>query len=324
MQTASDKNYAAAFSKFGEPDNVEVIERPMPIAGPGEVLVRVAAATVNPTDALMLTGAHAALMKDLAPPYIAGMEFAGHVHHAEEGSDALAVGQPVMGIVNPRRPSGGAHARFIAVPLASVAPLTGQLDLAEAATIPMNGLTAKMCMERLDLPAGATLFVTGAAGAVGGYVVQLAREAGLRVVADGQPCDVSMLQSLGAAAVVPRGEGFEAAVRALVPHGVDGLVDCAVLGGAAAALVRAGGMMVSLRRTQVVSDPRIRYATISVLEQATNSEALRWLAERYCEGSLLPRVAMRLPVTRAGEAFNLVKHGGLRGRVVLVFNAPST
>ena len=119
-----------------------------------------------------------------------------------------------MGIVNPRRPGGGALAEYVCVPSASVAVLPKTVDLVEAATIPMNGLTAKMTLEALDLPPGAVLLVTGAAGAVGGYLIQLAKHAGLRVVADARDPDRELLLRLGVGEVVPRGKGMFPAVRA--------------------------------------------------------------------------------------------------------------
>jgi len=160
---------ASAFGEFGAPEVLQVMTRPMPAAGPGEVVVRVRAATVNPTDILMRSGRQAALMRDLPPPWVAGMEFAGHVHAVGSGDVAgLEPGQAVMGLVNPRRPAGGAHAQYVVVPAASVVPLAAAADLVGAATVPMNGLTAWMALQALALPAGATLLVTGAAGAVGG------------------------------------------------------------------------------------------------------------------------------------------------------------
>src|SRR4051812_24823833 len=85
---------------FGAPDVVSTVDLPEPVAGPGEVVVKVVAATVNPTDTLMRSGQYAAGMTDLEPPYVTGMEFAGYVHEVGEGSP-LTVGQPVMGVVNP-------------------------------------------------------------------------------------------------------------------------------------------------------------------------------------------------------------------------------
>jgi NADPH:quinone reductase len=309
---------AVAFDRFGGPEVLHVTELPVPAPAAGEVVIRVAAATVNPTDLLMRSGAQAALMKDLQPPYIAGMELAGTVHAAGD-SQRLRAGQKVMAIVNPRRPQGGAQAEYVSVPAASVAALPDGCDLVEAATLPMNGLTAKMALEALGLARGATLLVTGGAGAVGGYVIPLAKHAGLRVVADAKDSDRALLQSLGADAIVPRGDAMAPAVRALHPDGVDGVVDGALLGDAAAALLRAGATFVSLRRSQVLSDARVRLVPIGVLDQATNTEALEWLVQRYVEGTLKTRVAQRLAPEAAPEANRLLERGGLRGRVVLVF-----
>jgi len=306
------------FQAFGGPELLRVIERDIPVAGPGEVVVRVAAATVNPTDLLMRSGKQAALMTGLVPPYIAGMEFAGQVHQIGPGDSRLQPGQPVMGIVNPRRLEGGAHAEFVCVPTASVAPLPEGTDLVAAATVPMNGLTAKMALEALALPPGASLLVTGGAGAVGGYVIQLAKAAGLRIVTDAKDAAQELVRELGADEVVPRGKAMAAAVRSLYPAGVDGLVDTALLGAEASALVRDGGAVAWVRRANAGTDARLRHHVVGVLDQAANTAALDWLAERLRAGALKPRVAVRLPFERADEAHRLVEQGGLRGRVVLV------
>lgn len=309
---------ASAFHEFGGPEVVQLIELPIPPPAAGEVVVRVAASTLNPTDLLMRSGQQAGLMKDLKPPFIAGMEFAGRIHHIGE-SQRLGVGDNVMGIVNPRRPQGGAHAEYICVPEASLAPLPKGCDLVAASTVPMNGLTAKMALEALGLAPGSTLLVTGGAGAVGGYVISLARLAGLQVIADAKESDRELLLSLGAGIVVPRGESMVGGLRKHYPDGVDAVVDCALLGDAAAALVRNGGSFVSLRRSQVVTDNRLRRITIGVLDQVTNTSALEWLAQRFADGTLRPRIAQQLPASRGADAHRLLEHGGMRGRVVIAF-----
>ena len=138
-------------------------------------------------------------------------------------------------------------------------------------------------------------------------------------LADAKDDDRDLLKSLGAGHIVARGEGMAAGVRALHPDGVDGAVDCALLGDSAAALVRDGGTFVSLRRSQVITDSRLRLVTIGVLDQVTNTPALEWLAQRFADGTLKPRIARQLPAARGGEAHRLLEQGGLRGRVVLVF-----
>lgn len=310
---------AVGFATFGGPEVLEIIERPDPVPGPGEAVVRVGAATVNPTDILMRAGKQAALMTALSPPYVAGMEFAGRVEALGEGSGGLAVGQMVMGVVNPRRPAGGAHAERVVVPQASLAALPDGMDLAEAATLPMNGLTAIMAMEALALERGATLLVTGGAGALGGYVIQLAHAAGLVVLADARPEDEPLLRALGATHVLPRGDGMGPALRALAPGGVDGLVDCALLGAAVTPFVRDGGTAVWVRRANAVEDARLRSRYVAVPDRMTDTAALSRLVSLAAAGELTPRVAARLPMGRAHQANAMVEAGGLRGRVVLMF-----
>jgi NADPH2:quinone reductase len=312
---------AVGLAEFGAPEVLNVVHVAEPCAKRGEVLIRVVAATVNPTDTLFRAGKQAHLMTALTPPYIPGMEFAGYVHQLGESSSPLTRGQPVMGIVNPRRREGGTYAQYVCAPIESVVPVSDTTDLAEAATVPMNGLTAKMAIEALEPVPGDTILVTGGAGAVGGYAIQLAKDAGLTVIADAKESDVALLQQLGADEVVPRGASMFSAVRNRRPAGVDGLIDGALLGDEAAGLVRDGGTIVSLRRTHDITDGRLRHRHVAVLDQATNTAALSWLSEVLRDGTLSPRVAIRLPMSDAVRAHRLVEQGGLRGRVVLMPDA---
>lgn len=310
---------AVVFDSFGGPEVLHLADLPEPTPAKGEVLIKVAAATVNPTDTSMRAGKQAALMADVKPPYVAGMEIAGRVVGLGDGVATLEIGQPVMGIVNPRAPGGGAYREYVALPAASVAPLALDTDPVEAATVPMNGLTAKLSIEILGLAPGSSLLVTGGTGALGGYAIQLGRYFGLDVVADAHDTDADLLRGLGARHVVPRGDGMASAVRALYPQGVDGLIDAALLTDVAAALVRDGGAAVNARINPRITDPRLRVATVGALSQATNNAALVWLAELVAKDVLTPRVALRIPVADAAEAHRRVEQGGLRGRAVLVF-----
>ncbi|HXX85387.1 MAG TPA: NADP-dependent oxidoreductase [Casimicrobiaceae bacterium] len=309
---------AIVFKQFGAPEVLQMAELPEPVPAPGEALVRVAAAGVNPTDVLMRSGQQAKLMTDLKPPYICGQEFSGHVHALGGASTRLKQGQAVMGIVNPRRPQGGAYAEYVCVPERSLVAAPENIDLVDAATIPMNGLTARVALQALALPPGATLLVTGGAGALGGYVIQLANDAGIAVIADAKEQDRALLIRLGAREVVPRGEGMTAAVRDKHPAGVDGLVDAALIGDAVAALVRDGGGVVGVRAAQPYDTQRLKVTWVSVLNQITNTESLEWLAERVRRKVLTPRISHRIHLADAKEAHRLVDQGGLRGRVVLV------
>lgn len=291
-----------------------------PVAGDGEVVVRVHAATVNPTDLMMRSGQQAAMMAGLQPPFIAGMEFSGEVHSVGAGVAALRPGQRVMGVVNPRRPDGGAHAQFVCVSAASAVALAPAVDLVEAATVPMNGLTSLAALQMLSLQPRQTLLVTGGAGVLAAYIIQLAKSAGVTVIADAAPSRINDLRALGADEVVPRGIEMDAAVRRLVPSGVDGLIDTALLGDRAAALVRDGGGAVSVRKTHPFTNSRVRGHQVSVVEHFGDTASLQRLAQLLADGKLKPRVGLRMPPSEAAQAHALTQQGGLGGRIVLDFS----
>ncbi len=152
-----------------------------------------------------------------------------------------------MAIVNPRRPGGGAQAELVVVPAASVARVPEGTSLEAAATLPMNGLTVRLALDRLALQPGQTLGVTGAAGAVGGYAVELGVSDGLRVIAVAAPQDEALVRRFGATAVVPRGDAAIRGLRDAAPGGVDGLIDAAVLDGAVLPAIRDGGKLATVR-----------------------------------------------------------------------------
>src|SRR5689334_2892258 len=101
---------AVGFAEFGGPEMLRMIEQPDPSPAADEVVVAVHASTVNPTDVLTLSGARASLMTDLTPPYIAGMDFSGRVLSVGSAVAAVRPGQPVIGVVSPRRLEGGSQA----------------------------------------------------------------------------------------------------------------------------------------------------------------------------------------------------------------------
>jgi NADPH:quinone reductase len=237
------------------------------------------------------------------------------------GSDTstdLQVGERVMAIVLPLG-QRGAYAERVVVPSASVVRSPAGASDAEAATLPMNGLTVCACLDQLGLVAGQTLAVTGAAGAVGGYAVQLGKAAGLRVVADAAPSDEALVRRLGADDVVPRGDGYADHVRTLVPDGVDGMVDAALLDAKAVAAVRDGGGIATLRAYDGAGDTGrgLRFFPVFVRMHAEERGKLDALRQRAEDGTLTLRVAGTLPLESAAEAHRLLEAGGIRGRLVL-------
>src|SRR5215203_3106749 len=153
---------------YGGPKALRVFELPDRHAGPGEVRIRVHAAAVNPTDTFTRNGSRHEMLKAHQPPYVAGMDVAGIVDEVGPDTDTtLAVGDRVMAIVVPQGQHGG-YSDSLVLPARSVAHAPAGASLVEAATLPMNGLTARKALDMLAVPTGGTIGVTGAAGAFGG------------------------------------------------------------------------------------------------------------------------------------------------------------
>ena len=309
---------ALTFSTFGGPEVLEVKDLPSPNPPAGWVRIRVKAATVNPTDLGFRGGGQAAAASGLQPPYIPGMEFAGTVDAAGEGSPWKA-GDKVMAIVVPRRPEGGAMAEEVIVPSRSVAPMPEGSSFEQAATLPMNGLTVRRALDLLALKPGDTLAVSGAAGAVGAYAVELGVADGLKVIAIASPADEPLMKKMGASAFVARGDDAIAKVREIAPGGVDGFIDAALLGVPALAAIKDGGGMAVVRGWQAGTERDITIHQVRVSDYVENQEALAKLGKQVEEGKITLRVQETFPPERAAEAHNKMAAGGIRGRLVITF-----
>ena len=308
---------AVAIVEPGGPDVLRVIERDVRDPGLGEVRLAVRAAAVNPTDiALRQRGDDA-----MPPPWIPGMDAAGTVESVGAGVDRLAVGDEVMAAVTPRRPEGGAQAQLLVVPVASVVPVPEGATLEQAATLPMNGLTALRGLELLDLDPGATLGVTGGAGLLASYVIPIAKLRGLRVLADAGLADAELVRGFGADVVLPRGDDLPEAMRAAAPGGVDAVFDTAVLGRSMFPAIRTGGSLAFVRTWDGDDvENGIEIHRVLVREVLERTDWLRELSDLAARGVLVLRVAATFPPERAGDAHRLMEAGGLRGRAVIVFD----
>ena len=308
---------AVGITRFGGPEVLEIVERPVPEPGDGEVRIRVAAATVNAADTVLRVGRHGPA-DGLEPPYVPGMELAGTIDAAAPGSGWLA-GERVMAIVSHRNRNGGAQAEFVVVPADSVARVPDEISLTAAATLPMNGLTARRALDLLALRPGETLAVTGAAGAVGGYTIQLAVTEGLRVIADASAGDAGLVRRLGAHTVVDRGPEAATAIRRAAPEGADALLDAAVIGAPVLPAVRDGGQLGAVRSFRADTERCIVIRLVLVGDYLHAGDKLARLADLVAAGRLTPRVAAELPAERVAEAHRLLAAGGVRGRLVLTF-----
>jgi NADPH:quinone reductase len=297
------------------PDAIELIETPVPEPGPGQVRIAVAAAAVNPID--VATAAGGVVQIGLTPPreqFGLGWDVAGTVDAVGPGVD-LPVGTAVIGLADlPGRPLK-THAEQVVLDATAVAPAPRDLDPVAASTIALNALTADQALDALALPAGSALLVTGAAGAVGGYAVQLARHRGLDVVAVAAAADEQLVRELGARHVVPRGADLPTVVRELVPGGVDGAVDAALLGVAAQEAVRNRGAFAHLKATP--SPPSLRGIRVHTVLVIADGDRLRRLVRLVEAGIIGTRVAGVHSLEDAATAYRKVAGGGVRGRLVL-------
>jgi NADPH:quinone reductase-like Zn-dependent oxidoreductase len=316
---------AIGLTEFGGPDVLHVVDLPRPEPGPGEVRIRVHAVAVNPTDLTFRAGGRAAQLAGRLPPYVPGVDVAGVVDQAGPGaSGRLAAGNRVIALVVPMGPHGGTYAQEIVTAEASVVRAPKNASDAEAATLLLNGVAAHLALDALGLRPGQAVAVTGAAGAVGGYAIQLARARGLTVIADAPPHGEDLVRALGAGHTAERGDGFAARVRELAPGGVPGLIDGADLDAAALGAIADGGAIVTVKGWRGPAGRGITVHPISAFEAVTDTALLEELRDLAEDGTLTLRVADVLPARLAAEAHRRVAAGGTRGRIVLDFQTPLT
>ena len=310
---------AVGLMQHGGPEVLRVVDVPETHAGPGEVRLRVHAAAVNPTDLMARNGARSEQQKVDPPPYVPGMDVAGIVDEVGPGVETgIKVGDAVMGMVVPRASHGG-YREQIVLNARSVVRAPAGTSHVQACTLPMNGLTARLSLDLLGLKRGDVLAVTGAAGAYGGYVIQLAKTEGLTVIADASEADRDLVRSLGADIVVPRGPDVAKRIREHFPAGVDGLADGAVLNDKVIDAVRDGGAFTAVRGFQGSPQRDIRFSTTFVRTYDRDHEKLDRLRQLVEDGAITLRVGGTYPCDRAAEAHRRLEAGGTRGRLVLLF-----
>lgn len=210
---------AITYTAYGTPDILALTEVPEPKVGPGEVLVRVRAAGVNPVDWKLAAGYLDSIL-EVRYPVIPGWDVAGVVEAVGEDTFDYAVGDEVYGYVRKEWVELGTYAELVSAPVRTLARKPRELTFEQAAGIPLAGLTAYQSLTRVGLEAGETVLIHSAAGGTGSFGVQIAVALGLRVIGTAGAHNHDYLRSLGAEPVL-YGEGFADRVRELAPEGVD-------------------------------------------------------------------------------------------------------
>ncbi|WP_439386731.1 NADP-dependent oxidoreductase [Amycolatopsis lexingtonensis] len=298
---------AVVVRRFGGAEVLEFAEVPVPEPGSGQVRIRVAAAAVNPVD--LATRAGVLSEAGVIPPREVlglGWDVAGEIDVA--GDSGFRVGDAVLGLRDRIALPLGAYADYVVLDASAVAPAPPGVSAVEAATLPLNALTAAQALDLVETTG--SVLVTGAAGAVGGYAVALAHARDLHVVAVAGAADEALVRRFGADEFVPRGPALADRVRALVPGGVDAVLDTALLGLDALDAVRGGGEFVAFAAGAAPIPLRgVRVRNVWIRADGARLASLA--------ANLPPRVADVLPLTEAVKAHERLAAGGLRGRLVL-------
>ena len=301
---------AYVFTRYGGPETEALVEVDRPSPGPGEVLVAVRAAGVNPVDWKQRNGyRRPGETGSRAFPAVFGQEVSGVVRETGAGVDGFAVGDEVFGST-----VAGGYAEYALLPATVTAHKPAELSFPDAATLPVAAATAYDGIRQLDLPAGATVLVTGAGGGVGSAALQIARALGLRAVGVASEGKMDFVESLGAVHV-PSGPDLAARVRAVAPDGVDGAYD--LVGGEV--LAEAATLLTDPTKliTAGAPAPEVEKLGGARVERARNSAVLDALAQLVVRGQLDPHVTQTFPLDQAGEALRTVEDGHARGKIVI-------
>lgn len=285
---------------YGPVEDLEIADVPRPVPGPGQLLVRVEAAAVNPIDVKLVNGA----MRDFLPvehPFVPGVDVSGVVEAVGEGVDRFTPGDAVIATQGVASGAFAEYALVRADDSAAVRP--AGLDARRGAALSTAALTAAALLDQAELAPGATLLVVGAAGGIGGYAVQLAKRAGAVVLATGHEEDRERLGRLGADDVVDyRAEDVTRWVRDRFAEGVDVVVDLVAAGpalAASAAAAKPGGLLVSPLGGPPAFD---RDVTAAYTGTTTPPGRLAELAALAAEGALRVEIAAEYPLVEARQA----------------------
>ncbi|WP_159840456.1 NADP-dependent oxidoreductase [Nocardia sp. CY41] len=294
---------AAVVRTPGGPDAIEIIDVPVVDPGPGQVRVAIAGATVNPVDLAIAAGVFHELGLIDQPDHTGlGSDFAGTVTAAGPDVD-LRVGSRVAGMLGGFDRDFGTYAEQLIVSASDIVAVPDGLDLIAAATVPLNGLAAAQTVDLLGDGGGRSLLVTGAAGAVGGYVVSLAQDRDWRVTGLARAEDEEFVRGLGADFTTTAVPGWDA------------VADGAALQEEGLALVRDGGLFVGVRPGLAPAEQRD--ITVRAVETRFEAARLTQLLHDTATGRLPVRVHAAVPLQQAAAAHRAVAKGGVRGKYVL-------
>lgn len=314
---------------FGTPDVLQLRESAPPAAGPGDVLVSVAFAGLNPIDYKMRDGS-SGQAKNLELPAVLGREMSGHVIGAADDVDLEALGMPVGSPVFGVRTLGdmrGAYAETIAFSAHDLCPVPGaEPDLRAYAGLALAGTTAQTALEDdARLRPGETLLVHGGTGGVGQLLIPLALQAGAaRVLATGRAENAERIRELGGEPIAYDTEDWAERVLAETRgRGVDVVIDLHYFTTFLPSLdvLADDGRIVAVPSLADLAPARERGIRASVTRMSPSRGRLQQLAQGHASGLLPLEVAAVLPLAEAGRGHEVLESGHARGKIVLETHA---
>lgn len=328
---------AMVIDRFGGSEEFHEIDRPVPVPGPGQVLIRMAYASINPAD----WKGRAGLLPHLAPPRYSfpitmGMDGSGIVAAIGEGVTGFEIGDRVIARSGLGSGLDGCYAGFAVAPAQKVLPLPKRLTLAEGATIPIAAASAASCIvEVAHAKAGDQVFLNGGAGSVGTFGIQFLTHLGARVATSCSTRNVDYCASLGAERVIDYGrEDIGAALRDWAPDGLDSVIDAVgqhSLPASTPSLIKRGGTLVVITNlltgTEAFDLALAAEHGVDVLDNVLatrttdpddfQTAALAQLVAAIEKGTVTPPPYEILPLSAIGAAQDRLEQGHVRGKILL-------
>ncbi|OMH35264.1 NADP-dependent oxidoreductase [Tersicoccus sp. Bi-70] len=301
---------AMTYDRYGDNAVLELTELPTPKVGPGQILVRVTRASVNPVDWKVMAGGLDAMM-DAHFPVVPGWDVAGVVEQIGPDTPEFAVGDRVASYGRKMVVSGGTFAEYVTLPAEFATMIPDGVTDDAAAALPLTGLTAKRSIEALDLSDGDTVLIHAASGGVGYLASQLALAKGATVIGTASEANAGKLTALGVTPVA-YGDGLEDRVREIAPDGVDAVADYIgdVLDVTLAVLTE-GGRHVS------ITDPAVTEHGGRWLWVRPDAAGLAELLRLVDAGELTLDIDRTYPLDQVAEAFRVSQAGEAKGKLLI-------
>jgi len=305
----SESMKAMEIKQYGGPEQLVEADVPKPTAKPGQVVVRIFAASYNPMDTKQASG----LMRQFLPvemPFIPGTDFSGTIDSLGQGVAGFKVGDEVFGCAM----SGGAYAEFVAVEADKAAYKPRTLGPVEADSLALVGQTAMQALEQAHLGAGQTILIHGAGGAVGGVAVQLAHQLGARVIASAGAESHARLLEYGADEVIDyKTTPFEAVAKDVnvVLDGIGGDVQ-----NRSFSVLKPGGILVAISQPPSQENAAKHKVRAIMLNTSVTTASLQALAAKIDAGDIRPFVGRTYPLSAAAQAWTDVQSQHVEGKIV--------